>query len=101
MANILIIDDEEYIRDILSARAEGLNHKAAAAGTIREGLELIKKNNFDLVFLDIKLPDGSGLDLLQTIQQLPAKPEVIVITAVGSLKGAEIAIKIYSIFFER
>jgi len=93
MANILIIDDEEYIRDILSARAEGLNHKAASAGTIRQGLELIKKNNFDLVFLDIKLPDGSGLDLLQTIRQLPAKPEVIVITAVGSLKGAEIAIK--------
>lgn len=93
MANILIIDDEEYIRDILCARAESLNHKADAAGTIRQGLELIENNNFDLVFLDIQLPDGSGLDMLQTIRQLPEKPEVIVITAVGSLKGAEIAIK--------
>jgi len=93
MANILIIDDEEYIRDILSARVEGLNHTAYSASTIRQGTELIKKEKFDLVFLDVKLPDGSGLDLLQTIRQLPSKPEVIIITAVGSLKGAEIAIK--------
>ena len=51
MANILIIDDEEYIRDILCARAESLNHKADAAGTIRQGLELIENNNFDLFYL--------------------------------------------------
>jgi len=93
MANILIIDDEEYIRDILSVRVEGQNHTAFSAGTILQGHELIKKNSFDLVFLDIKLPDGSGLDLLQTIRQMPVRPEVIIITAVGSLKGAEIAIK--------
>lgn len=93
MAKILIIDDEEYIRDILSARAESLHHTAAAAGTIRQGLEMIKKETFDLVFLDIMLPDGSGLDLLETIRQIPEQPEVIIITAVGTLKGAEIAIK--------
>ncbi len=93
MANILIIDDEEYIRDILSVRVEGLNHSASSAATIRQGMKLLKKEKFDLVFLDVKLPDGNGLDLLQTIQQIPSRPEVIIITAVGNLQGAEIAIK--------
>ncbi len=93
MANILIIDDEEYIRDILSVRVQRLNHKAFSAGTIRQGAEMIKKAKFDLVFLDVNLPDGNGLDLLQTIKKNPFSPEVIIITAVGSHEGAEIAIK--------
>ncbi len=93
MANILIIDDEEYIRDILSARVQGLNHTASSAATIHQSVELLKKDNFDLVFLDVILPDGNGLDLLQVLRELPSEPEVIIITAVGSLKGAEIAIK--------
>lgn len=93
MANILIIDDEEYIRDILSARVQGLNHTARTAATIRQASELIEAHRFDLVFLDILLPDGNGLDLLQTIRQQPPSPEVIIITAAGGLKGAEIAIK--------
>ena len=93
MANILIVDDEEYIRDILSARVEGHNHSASCAATFHEGVERIKTGMFDLVFLDVILPDGNGLDLLQLIRQLPSGPEVIIITAVGSLKGAEVAIK--------
>lgn len=93
MANILIIDDEEYIRDILSARVEGLNHNAFSASTIREGTDLIEKEKFDLVFLDIQLPDGSGFNLLKIIQQLPSRPEVIIITATGSPTGVELARK--------
>lgn len=93
MANILIIDDEEYIRDILSVRVQRLNHKAHSAGTIKQGAEMIRNMVFDLVFLDVNLPDGNGLDLLQAIKQNPNSPEVIIITAVGSHEGAEMAIK--------
>lgn len=93
MANILIIDDEEYIRDVLSVRVQRLNHKAYSAGTIKQGAEMIRNAKFDLVFLDVNLPDGNGLDLLQAIKQNPLSPEVIIITAVGSHEGAEMAIK--------
>ncbi len=93
MANILIIDDEEYIRDILSVRVRRLNHSPFSAATIKQGMELIRKTAFDLIFLDVNLPDGSGLDLLQTIKQETQSPEVVIITAVGSHQGAEIAIK--------
>ena len=93
MANILIIDDEEYIRDILSIRIESMNHKASQASTLKQGLQMIREEPFDLIFLDVNLPDGNGLDLLPEIQQHPLKPEVIIITAVGNYEGAEIAIK--------
>jgi two-component system NtrC family response regulator len=93
MANILIIDDEEYIRDILSVRVRRLNHVPFSAATIKQGMKLIKNRAFDLIFLDVNLPDGSGLDLLETIKQKSQSPEVIIITAVGSRQGAEIAIK--------
>ena len=46
MGNILIIDDEEYIRDVLSVRVQRLNHKAYSAGTIKQGAEMIKKAVF-------------------------------------------------------
>ncbi|WP_022663703.1 sigma-54-dependent transcriptional regulator [Desulfospira joergensenii] len=93
MANILIIDDEEYIRDILSVRVRRLNHSPFSAATIRQGRKLIRETVFDLIFLDVNLPDGSGLDLLQSIKQETNSPEVVIITAVGSHEGAEIAIK--------
>jgi len=93
MAKILIIDDEEYIRDVLSIRVQKLNHDAAGAPTLEQGRALLQKENFDLVFLDVNLPDGNGLDLLKTLKQIPSGPEVIIMTAVGNQEGAELAVK--------
>ncbi len=93
MAAILIIDDEELIRISLSDRIKRLKHTAWTASTLQEGLNLIKKESFDLIFLDINLPDGSGLDALPLIRQNPSKPEVIIITALGSTQGAKLAIE--------
>ncbi len=92
-ASILIIDDEELIRESLSLRVERLGHQAGATATLNEGLEALGKEYFDLVFLDVNLPDGNGLDALATIKQSPSKPEVIIITAVGSSQGAAMAIQ--------
>ncbi len=93
MAAILIIDDEELIRISLADRVRRLNHTAWTAPTLKEGLDLIEQESFDLVFLDVNLPDGSGLDALPIIKQNSSKPEVIIITAMGSSQGAELAIK--------
>jgi len=93
MANILIIDDEAYIRDILSSRVERMGHTPAAAATLDMGLHILNQDPVDLVFLDVNLPDGCGLDFLPQIKQSPSSPEVVIITAVGSAEGAELAIK--------
>jgi len=92
MARILNIDDDDYIRDILSARIEQLGHEALTAATLEQGLRLIEQQPLDLIFLDVHLPDGNGLDALPAIRQNTAQPEIIIITAAGSARGAELAI---------
>jgi two-component system, NtrC family, response regulator len=92
VAQILVIDDEEPIREILTARMEALSHEVFTAATLEQGLSIIEQQALDLVFLDVNLPDGNGLDALPAIKQNCSEPEVIIITAMGSGQGAEIAI---------
>lgn len=92
MAKILIIDDDEDVREILSARVEKLNHEVLTAATLEQGLEAIQQHSLDLVFLDVHLPDGNGLDVLPAIRQALSQPEVIILTGTGSSQGAETAI---------
>jgi two-component system NtrC family response regulator len=93
MAQILIIDDDVYIQDILSINAEQLGHEALAAGTLADGLAHLEARPFDLVFLDVRLPDGDGLDVIAGIRDYPSVPEVIIITGAGESAGAELAIR--------
>ncbi len=93
MAKILIIDDEAYIRDVLSSRVERMGHIPAAAATLDQGMQILSRGGVDLVFLDVNLPDGSGLEALPLIKQSPSSPEVVIITAIGSTVGAELVIK--------
>lgn len=93
MANILIIDDEENIRDMLASRARKMNHEASTAGMLEEGLSLLDNASYDLLFLDVRLPDGNGLEALPRICQDASHPEVIIMTGAGDAAGAEMAIK--------
>jgi two-component system NtrC family response regulator len=93
MANILIIDDDEMICEILSHRVINLGHTAAAALTLKDGFEKASSEDFDVVFLDVRLPDGNGLNLLPKIRKIPSLPEVIIITGVGDPDGAELAVR--------
>ncbi|WP_320006767.1 sigma-54 dependent transcriptional regulator [Maridesulfovibrio sp.] len=92
MANVLIIDDDPFIGEMLIAISEALNHDGTKALTLKEGMALAREERFDVVFLDVLLPDGNGLDALPELQQLNNMPEVIIITGKGDSKGAELAI---------
>jgi two-component system NtrC family response regulator len=93
MANILIIDDDRMIRNALAVQLTQLEHTVMVAETLSEGLEILPLADFDIVFLDVNLPDGSGLDALPKVKQAPSQPEVIIITGEGSAQGAELAIR--------
>ena len=80
MASVLIIDDDQGIYSILSRIVTNKGHDAISALTVKEGLEELSANSFDVVFLDVQLPDGNGLDLLPKIVAAPSEPEVIIIT---------------------
>ncbi len=93
MANVLIIDDEMSIRTILSQYASEMSCNVAVAESLKSGFEIASFKDFDLVFLDVRLPDGDGLKELKKFRSLPSEPEVIIITGVDPAKGAEQAIK--------
>ncbi len=93
MAKILIVDDEEMMCSTLAMLVERKQHVATCAMTLNEGLELATNGDFDVVFLDVKMPDGNGLDALPKIESSPSNPEVIIMTGFGDPNGAELAIK--------
>jgi two-component system, NtrC family, response regulator len=93
IARILIIDDEIEICRMLTALVKNLGHDATCADTLQEGLKVAQSSPIDVTFLDVKMPDGSGLDILPKIRKTPSKPEVIIITGYGDPDGAELAIK--------
>ncbi len=93
MAKILIIDDDENICYALSRLARQMDHEADCAATLKGGLEKANYEDVDVVFLDVQMPDGSGLDVLPQLQASSGEPEVIISTGYGDADGAELAIK--------
>lgn len=93
MAHILVIDDDPLFRDLLLENCSELGFEASGAASIEEGKAKLAAQLTDLVFLDVRLPDGNGLDTLPYMNRLPFPPEVIIVTGMGDANGAELAIK--------
>ncbi len=93
MAKVLIVDDDPAIRNVLSELLRALGHEAIACGTLEQGLTTAKRQDCDLVFLDLELPDGYGLDALPTFLRGSGAPQVIIITGAGTRNAAEIAFR--------
>jgi len=92
MANVLIIDDDLGLCNVLIEHFEQMKHRVTCAHTLKEGLDKALSNNVDVVFLDVRMPDGNGLELLPKIRRTPSSPEVIIITGASDPDGAELAI---------
>src|SRR5438445_3010470 len=90
---ILIIDDEPLMRISIAdaLKAEGYQVKVAATGS--EGVDCIKKEQFNIIISDLRLPGLDGLQVLQTCKEVSARTGVIVITAHGSVETAVEAMK--------
>lgn len=93
MPNILIIDDDKHICETIQSLIARLNYSCKTANTIAAGLKAIREEQFDVVFLDIRLPDGNGLNALPQIRNTTNAPEVIILTGEGDPDGAELAIQ--------
>jgi len=81
---ILLIDDDEWIRDSMSLffESEGCNLKALESAG--EGLKMLKNKNYDIIIVDYRLPDMDGLEFFKRIQESHPNAFKILITAYGS-----------------
>jgi two-component system NtrC family response regulator len=93
MANILVIDDDTSFSRMVCRMVSRMGHDCRAASTLNEGMEMLAHDSFDVLFLDVHMPDGSGLEALQDIRAADLAPEVIIVTGAGDPDGAELAIK--------
>jgi two-component system response regulator PilR (NtrC family) len=91
--HVLIIDDEPDIRGLLSMTVERMGHQTRCAATIAMAKKILSEKTFDLCLTDLRLPDGSGIELVQLIQDNYPQLPVIVITAHGSMDIAVQAMK--------
>ncbi len=87
MATILIIDDEEIIRVLLRSALEEAGYEVTEAANGREGLELYRHRQTDLVITDILMPELNGLDMLLELTREFLDAKVIAISGAGEEKN--------------
>jgi len=94
---VLIVDDELVIRKALEEQLHHNRYAVASVSSLADAQAILSKDNFDLVFLDVRLPDGNGTELLKHFNQLPdsvEKPLTVVITGYGSIESAVACMKL-------
>jgi DNA-binding NtrC family response regulator len=85
---VLIIEDESVVRNFLTEIFVRRRCAVTAATTLAEAEVAVGRDSFDLVVLDIRLPDGDGQKFLEQLAALPERPLVIVVTGYGSIESA-------------
>jgi two-component system OmpR family response regulator len=88
MIHVLVVDDTKNIRALLTKclEIEGYTVKTAADG--KTALEIISNERFDLIFLDIRMPEVSGTEVLRRMREVGINTPVVIITAFGTVKNA-------------
>ena len=90
---VLVVDDDEIIRKFMRDLLEVNHYEVEEAPTVATGGQALHEREFEVVLTDLMLPDGNGLDVLQAARARPYPPEVLLITAYGTIDSAVEAVK--------
>jgi len=85
---IIVVEDDIILRRNLESQLRQRRCDVLAVPTLAQAREALAKDTFDLVFLDVRLPDGQGTDWLKEIQQRPLRPLVAIMTGFASVESA-------------
>ncbi len=94
MHKVLVVDDQADIRQSLQGVLEDEEYQVSAAASGEACLDLLQKQEFDVVLLDVWLPGMDGLETLQKIRENESAPEVIMISGHGTIETAVRATKL-------
>ncbi|MBV9672336.1 MAG: sigma-54-dependent Fis family transcriptional regulator [Verrucomicrobia bacterium] len=85
---VIVIDDEPLIRRSLELQLRNKRLTVVLCSTMAEAERLISKDSFDLMFVDVRLPDGDGSQLLYRMNSEPEKPLIVIMTGYGTIDSA-------------
>jgi DNA-binding NtrC family response regulator len=85
---IIVVEDDQIIRRSLEAQLRARRYEVMAVPTLAAAKDALGKETFDLVFLDVRLPDGEGTDWLKELQTRAQHPLVVIMTGFGSVESA-------------
>ena len=91
--DILFVDDDRAILELVNEYLNEIGYRIQVTDNGVKALDLIKEQNFDIVFTDFKMPDIDGLELLAAIKEYRPQTEVIIVTGHGSMESAITAMK--------
>jgi DNA-binding response OmpR family regulator len=91
---VLHVDDDPDIRLMISASLQDFGYFVATAGSSGEALTLVREVNFDLFILDVRLPDGNGVDLCREIRELQPNIPVLYYSAYASDEEQKAALSV-------
>ena len=90
---LLLVDDEDTFRRLTSRELSRAGYKVEVAGTLEEARALLAKQRFHVVVLDLRLPDGNGLELLAELREAAPSTEVVMLTGYGTVQEGIQAMK--------
>ena len=90
---LLLVDDEETFRRLTGKELARTGYAVETAGTLEEARDLLSKKHYHVVVLDLRLPDGNGLDLLGEIRETAPSTEVVMLTGHGTVQEGIRAMK--------
>ncbi|MBT5691291.1 MAG: sigma-54-dependent Fis family transcriptional regulator [Opitutae bacterium] len=87
LEKIIVVDDDLMVRKTLEDYLRKKRYSVKSVQTIKDAQKQLLKDSYDLIFIDLKLPDGDGMEILKELQQLPNAPMPIMISAHGSMES--------------
>lgn len=93
IASVLVVDDEPDIRELLEITLSRMGLQTRSTSDVAQTLSLLQQQEFDLCLTDMRLPDGSGLDIIKHVQRNHAQMPIAMITAYGCVETATQALK--------
>lgn len=98
-AHLLVVDDDPLIRKVIVDRFRSEGHTVREASNGREALERVRSDEPDLMILDLRMPELDGFGVLEGLSQMASRPDVLVITAHGSIESAIRAVQMGALDF--
>ncbi|UCD63051.1 MAG: sigma-54-dependent Fis family transcriptional regulator, partial [Candidatus Zixiibacteriota bacterium] len=93
MPNILVVDDKDSMRNMLTETLLEEGYRVDSASTGKKAMDLVRNKSYDLVLTDLKMPDVDGLQVLSEVKGVDSETAVILMTAFGTIEDAVTAMK--------